>query len=102
MVMIKGGPGSQAGATVAVKSVKACVVYDAASGRIHHHHRVLTLEGGHEPDAAEMEEAALSHTANRRSGKPSGTLKVLHIAPDALEPAKRYRIDVAKQTLVAG
>ena len=98
--MIKGGPASPAGATVEVQSIKVCVVYDAQSGRIHHHHRVMTLKGGHEPSDAEMEETALFRVANRRSGHPGGTLKVLHIAPDALAPMKRHRVDVAKKAVV--
>ena len=100
--MIKGGPASPAGATVAVQSIKACVVYDAESGRIHHHHRAMTLVGGHEPDEAEMEQAALERVAQRRSGHPGGTLKVLHVAHDAIEPGKDYRVDPAKRALVAG
>ena len=99
--MIKGGPANQTGATVAVQSLKACVVYDATSGQIHHQHRVLTLAGGHEPSEAEMERDALGRVAARRGGPPGGKLAVLHVAPDAMRPDASYRVDVAKRALVA-
>ena len=100
--MIRGSATDRAGATVPVQSIKACVVYDAGSGRIHHHHRVLTLVGGYEPSEAEMEQAALHRVAARRSGHPGGTLEVLHIAHDAMHPGALYRVDVSKRALVAG
>jgi hypothetical protein len=99
MELIKGGPADRAGATVPVKSIKACVVYDAASGRIHHHHSVLTLEGGREPDVQEIAADALG-AAGRRRGAPGGSLEVLHIAHDAMDPGKRYRVDVVAKKLV--
>ena len=98
MELIKGGAADRAGATVAVKSVKACVVYDAQSGLIRHHHCVLTLEGGREPGEAEIAADAIS-AAGRRRGAPSGSLEVLHIPHDALDPGKRYRVDVGTKKL---
>jgi hypothetical protein len=88
-----------AGATVPVHSIKACVVYDATNGQIHHHHRVLTLVGGREPAEEEIAKDALRALSNRRK-PPSGKLHVLHVAHDALEQGKRYRVDHAKQALI--
>ncbi|HZZ11571.1 MAG TPA: hypothetical protein VFE79_12850 [Paraburkholderia sp.] len=90
-----------AGATIAIRSMKACVVYDETSGSIHHHHRVLTLEGGQEPTEQEMAQQALdafSHSPNAKN--PAGRLSVLQVGHDALEAGKRYRVDHAMQALV--
>jgi hypothetical protein len=101
MDMIKGSPAEPAGATLPIRSIKVCVVYDATSGQIHHQHKVLTLEGGAEPSEADMERDALARLTARRSGHPGGTLAVLHVAHDALEQGMRYRVDVTKKVLVA-
>lgn len=100
MDLIKGSAANPAGATVPVKSVKACVVYDAASGRIYHHHRVLTLEGGREPDEKEIAQDARDAAA-RRHAPPGGGFEVLHIHHEAIEPGKRYRVNAAAKALVA-
>lgn len=89
------------GSTAPVHSIKACVVYDAASGKIHHSHRVLTLEGGREPPAEEIAADALRAVAGRRS-PPGGTLEVLHVDPAVLEDRTRYRVDLEGKRLVAG
>jgi hypothetical protein len=99
--MIMGSPADPAGATVPVRSIKACVVYDTTSGQIHHQHRVLTLEGGDEPGESDMERDALARVEARKSGHPGGTLAVLHLTHDAMPPGRRYRVDVTKKVLVA-
>jgi hypothetical protein len=88
----------RAGATVPVQSIKVCVVYDTANGRIHHQHRVLTLIGGREPAEVEMAKDALRAINNRRK-PPTGSLEVLHVRHDAMEPGKRYRVDVHRKAL---
>jgi hypothetical protein len=87
------------GSTVPVQSIKTCVVYDATSGQIHHHHSVLTLVGGRELTEEEIAKDALQVLSNRRE-PPSGKLHVLHVPHAALEPGKRYRVDHSKQTLI--
>lgn len=89
-----------AGATVPVQSIKACVVYDAASGRIHHQHRVLTLVGGYEPAKSEIAARALHAVKNRRE-PPTGDLEVLHVDHQALERGKHYRVEIHTRRLVA-
>ena len=86
------------GATVPVKSIKACVVYDVTRGRIHHQHRVLTLVGGREPADDEIARDALQ-ALNRRRKPPKGKLQVLHIKHDAMEQGKRYRVDLKTKKL---
>jgi hypothetical protein len=90
---------NRAGATVPIQSIKACVVYDPASGKIHHEHRVLTLVGGREPSESEIAEAALKGLANRRH-PPKGDFQVLHVDHAAMEHGKRYRVDVKTKALV--
>lgn len=90
---------NNAGATVAIRSIKACVIYDEASGAIRHHHRVLTLDGGHEPTQQEMADQALE--AFRKHGNATAAkLGVLHVGADEFEPGKQYRVDHGTQTLV--
>jgi hypothetical protein len=87
------------GATVPVKSRRACVVYDAASGRIHHYHKVVTLVGGREPDESEVAADALRALRSRRE-PPKGKLGVLHVAHDIMDAHKNYRVDLKKKSLV--
>jgi hypothetical protein len=89
---------NRAGATIPVKSKKACVTYDSSNGRIHHHHYVLTLVGGREPTEDEIAVDAIRIVAKRRN-PPGGELRVLHVHHEALEPGKQYRVDLHKKTL---
>jgi hypothetical protein len=87
------------GATIPVHSVKTYVVYDEASGRIHHHHSVLTLVGGKEPSDEEMANDALrAHSHQQQAIAP--TLRLLQVAHDALQPGTRYRVNHATGALV--
>jgi hypothetical protein len=90
---------SDAGATCPVQSIKACVVYDSTNGRIHHVHRVLTLVGGREPAEAEIAADALRAMGGLPAA-PTGALEVLHVHHSAVEPGKRYRVDLAAKALV--
>jgi hypothetical protein len=83
-----------------IQSKKACVVYDPATGRIHHHHRVVTFVGGREPTADQIAADAL-HVLKLLPNPPVGELHVIHVDHDAFEPGKRYRVDPARKTLVA-
>jgi hypothetical protein len=82
----------QFGATVPIASIKHCVVYDADSGRIHHHHSVLTLAGGAEPAPAQIARDALAACASRRT-PVRGNLHVLHVEHTAITPGNRYRVN---------
>ena len=87
------------GSTLPIQSQKGCVVYDATSGQIRHLHRVVTFVGGREPSDDEMAADAL-RALDRLSNPPGGTLQVLHVHYDAIEPGKRYRVDHKRQALV--
>ena len=87
------------GEAVAVSSERLCVVYERSSGEIVHTHRVVTLEGGREPDEDEMAAYAVS-LASRRRGSEDG-LETLHVASDALQPGRRYRVEHEHKRLVA-
>ena len=86
------------GGTVPVQSRKTCVVYDGHSGRIHHTHHTIVLEGGREIPEDEIANTALKLLRNR--GVDVATLKVLHTTPEALEAGTVYAVDVAKHALV--
>jgi hypothetical protein len=88
-----------AGATIPIQSMHACVVYETSSGRIRHIHRVMTLQGGREPGREKIAEDALR--ALRSMPNPTDEdLDVLHVHHDALEPNKRYRVDLRTNALV--
>jgi hypothetical protein len=89
---------NRAGATVPIHSIKACVVYDTASGQIHHRHHVLTLAGGREPVAHEIAADAL-RAVRSLPKPPGGVLDVLHVHHDAMESGKRYRVDLRTKAL---
>jgi hypothetical protein len=82
-----------------VHSTKTCIVYDETSGQIHHHHSVLTLVGGREPADEEIAKDALAALSKQRS-RTAPKLRVLHVAPDALQQGRQYRVHHAKQTLI--
>jgi hypothetical protein len=88
----------QSGGTGRVRSARACVVYDAESGRVHHVHQVVTFEGGREPDEHEVEAHALALV--RKRGFHAGNLMVLHVAHDAIQPRTLYAVDVRTRSLV--
>jgi len=82
-----------------IRSKKSCVVYDAASGRIHHLHDVITFEGGREPAEEQIAADALRVVAGL-ARPPKGELHVLHIVHESMERGKRYRVDVGRKELV--
>lgn len=83
-----------------IEAKKACVVYDPATGRIHHRHSVVTFVGGREPTAEQIAADAL-HMLKRLPNPPGGELQVIHVDHGAFEPGKRYRVDPQRKTLVA-
>jgi hypothetical protein len=87
------------GATIPIKSIKACVVYDLANGQIHHEHRVVTLDGGCEPTESEMAADALRFISDRHQPQ-KGNLDVLHVHYGSMEQGKRYRVDIQKKALI--
>jgi hypothetical protein len=90
------------GGTLSVQAHKVCVVYDRASGAIRHVHTSITLKGGDEPTQAEFEAAALRHAyqSGKQAGKQHQDFKLLQIAPSALQPQKRYAVDLQTAKLV--
>ena len=82
-----------------VRSKKACVVYDAETGRMHHLHRVVTFEGGREPSDDEIAAAALRAFQELHADR-RGAFETLHVDHAAVEPGVKYRIDVHKKKLV--
>jgi hypothetical protein len=81
-----------------VQSVQCCVVFDSSDGEIHQIHEVVTLEGAEAVSDNEVEQRALSLAAER--GLDSSTLKAIHVAPEELDPSRRYAVDPDKLALV--
>jgi hypothetical protein len=82
-----------------VRSKKACVVYQAQTGDICHVHRVLTFDGGREPNESEIAADALRAFQGLQPGR-QGTFETLHVDHAAVEPGKKYRVDLQKKALV--
>jgi hypothetical protein len=81
-----------------VKSSRACVVYDADTGHVHHIHQVVTFEGGREPTESEIEAHAM--TVARRKERRAGRFKALHMAAEAVRPHQLYTVDLQTRALV--
>jgi hypothetical protein len=86
------------GGTLPVKSSKACVVYDADTGQIHHIHGVITLVGGRE--ATEHESEARAMALLEAKGRKTSALQALHVAGDAIEPHRRYAVEPKTRQLI--
>jgi hypothetical protein len=84
--------------TAPVESSRACVVYDADTGLIHHIHRVVTLAGGREPTEQENENHAMALLEAK--GRKTRALRALHVAGNAIDPHRRYAVEPKTQKLI--
>jgi hypothetical protein len=80
------------------ESTDTCVVYDPSTGQIRHVHRAITLAGGKHPTHAQLEARAMERA--RAHGVDVIGLKVLRVSGE-YDPMRKYRVDVAKLSLVA-
>ena len=94
-----------------VQSVQACVVFDTASGEIHHVHQVVTIEGAEPTSDDEVKQRALSFARQRlESGTPlpgeqtvrnvEGELEALQVDPSLVDRIRPQRVDPKTRTLV--
>jgi hypothetical protein len=94
-----------------VRSVQACVVFDTASGEIHHVHQVVTMEGAEATSDDEVKQRALSFARQRlESGTPlpgeqtvrtvEGELEALQVEPSQVDRTRPQRVDRSARTLV--
>jgi hypothetical protein len=81
-----------------VHSSTECVVYDQATGKIRHVHRVVTYAGGRAPSQDEIEADALRLANQLRPHQ--GDLQVLHLAAESIDPSRKFRVDPAKKVLI--
>jgi hypothetical protein len=88
----------QIGGTAKVKSEKAWVAYDVASGRVHRIHREITLEGGKESSESEMEVHLLGLLEKR--GLRRDKVRLMPVDSQAIKPRTLYRVDVKNKSLV--
>ena len=78
----------------------ACVVYDAATGEIHHVHHVGVMDGAEAPTTQEIEARAMALAKQLGQHDPSG-LKVLRVAPESLKPHVKHKVDLKNLTLIS-
>lgn len=94
-----------------VRSVQACVVFDTASGEIHHVHQVVTMEGAEATSDNEVKQRALSFARQRlESGTPlpgeqtvrtvEGELEAIQVEPSLVDRIRPQRVDPRSRTLV--
>jgi hypothetical protein len=86
------------GKAIAPESIQTCILYDPKSGKIVHHHQVLTYPGGRRLDEGQVESQALELAAKVR-GDASG-LRALHVTDNQFQPSKIYRVDLKSRRLV--
>jgi hypothetical protein len=86
------------GAPVQPEADKICVLYNLATGRIVHMHRVTTLPGGRKVDDAEMERRIRERSVS--SGREVSGLVVLHVDPKTYKMGAVYQVDVGAKKLV--
>jgi hypothetical protein len=87
------------GSGMTVRSTKACVVYDKETGRVCHVHRVVTFEGGREPDDDEIA-ANVFLSFHRLHADRQGAFEILQVDPAAIEPGNKYRVDLQTKALI--
>ena len=86
------------GAPVQPEDEKICVLYNLATGRIVHMHRVITLPGGRKVDDAEMERRIRERSVS--TGRDGSGLGVLHVDPNTYKMGAVYQVDVGAKKLV--
>jgi hypothetical protein len=95
----------------AVRSVKACVVFDSATGEVQHVHQVVTMEGAEEtPDddvmlralslARERLESGIALPGEQAVRAVEGKLEALQVDPSQLDIARPHRVDLQTRSLV--
>ena len=89
--------GPHFGGTVPVKSSRTCIVYDGETGRVHHIHEVVTLEGGREPGEAQIEADAMEIV--NRKGKNVAKLRTLHLPTEKVPEGGLLTVDLKTKTL---
>lgn len=77
---------------------KLCVLYDPATGRIAHSHRVTTMPGGRKVNREEMEGRTRERASSR--GRDINGLAILHVDPKTYKLGAFYQIDVRAKKLV--
>jgi hypothetical protein len=79
------------------KSVELCALYDAASGRIVHVHRVETYAGAKKTSKAHIEERCLKIA--KQLGHETSSLKTLHVPHTKFKKGIAYKVDVKTRKL---
>jgi hypothetical protein len=80
------------------ESVKVCVLYEHATGRIVHVHHSITLVGGLSHDTSTIE--TIARGIHERHGGDPAQVRALHLGGDDLVRGARYKVDVHRRELV--
>jgi hypothetical protein len=80
-----------------------CVIYDPATGKIHHIHRVTTLGAAPTRSQHEVEREAYTLAERRNHQRPVARdltkAKILHLTDPELEPGALYEVDLTHRAL---
>jgi hypothetical protein len=79
------------------ESVRCCVLYDPADGRVVHYHEVVDFPGCHKATDTEVESKTFRMAA--KAGHNASNLKSLHL-PGAFPNDKAYSVDPSSRQLV--
>lgn len=77
---------------------KCCIVFEAASGKICHVHRAVTMAGASERTDKAIADRALELA--KKHGAGDAQLDVIHVDPKVLETRGSYHVDVKNRALV--
>jgi hypothetical protein len=71
----------------------ACILFDKATGAVHHIHHVVTLPGGETPSPEVVEQRARNLAA--QTGRDTSHFDAIHVEPKQLQHNARsaYRVD---------
>ena len=75
------------------------VLFDPATGAVHHVHHAFIFDGGAAPTEAALEAVARRNAAHRRGAPLPSGLHALHLSDAKLEPGP-HRVDLATRRLV--
>jgi hypothetical protein len=87
---------------MSTKRESIVVLYDPATGDIHHVHHVISDPGADHPDDATMEKEAAHDAAkvkHRRTKLPAAPA-FLHVKPGSFQLSSIYKVDHQKRALI--
>ena len=81
-----------------VNSIRCCVVFNPADGKIEHIHRVVTMDGAR--GSSEKEAEARTRYLAKSLGLNVDKLEIIHVDSQALVPGLQFSVDLKSRKLV--